>query len=120
MSTGDLNDDHVTDVLWGNSSLGAQLNQCTSVAVDESTPSDYKLNIFPNPAQHYFVIENNSLVPLFTRIYDQTGHAVLSDTVIAASATKTFEPQYPGLYYIMAYDQSGRFVMTRKIMVLHP
>ena len=120
VSTGDLNDDHVTDVLWGNFSLGAQLNQCTSVAVDESTTSDNKLNIFPNPAQHYFVIENNSLVPLFTRIYDQTGHAVLSDTVIAASATKTFEPQYPGLYYIMAYDQSDRHVMTSKVIVLHP
>ncbi|MBL0006655.1 MAG: T9SS type A sorting domain-containing protein [Saprospiraceae bacterium] len=120
VSTGDINNDQVTDVLWGNFSLGAQLNQCTSVAVDESTPSDYKLNIFPNPAQHYFVIENKGPVPLFTRIYDQTGHAVLSDTVIAASATKTFEPQYPGLYYIMAYDQSDRHVMTSKVIVLHP
>lgn len=120
VSTGDLNDDQVTDVLWGNFSLGAQLNSCTSVAVDESTPSDYKLNIFPNPAQHFFLIENNSLLPFYTRIYDQAGHTIFTDTVIEASDAKTFAPQYPGLYYIMAHDPSGSFVLTRKMIVLHP
>jgi hypothetical protein len=120
VTTGDLNDDQVPDVLWGNLTLGAQINECTSVAVDESIIHDDLLTIFPNPAQDYFVIENKSPMQLFTRIYDQTGHVVLSGTVIEASATKTFEPQYPGLYYIMAYDQSDRHVMTSKVIVLHP
>lgn len=120
VSTGDLNDDHVTDVLWGNFSLGAQLNQCTSVAVNESIPSDNMLNVYPNPTQDYFVIENNSPLPFYTRIYDQTGHAIFSDTVIEASDAKTFSPLYPGLYYILAHDPSGSFVLTRKMIVLHP
>lgn len=120
VSTGDLNDDQLTDVLWGNFSLGAQLNQCTSVAVDDLTIDERMFSIFPNPAQDYFVIENTGPVPLITRIFDQTGRTMMSDTIIEASGTKTFEPQYPGLYYIIVLDQSGRLVMTRKVMLLHP
>ena len=78
------------------------------------------LNVYPNPAQNYFVIENNSPLPFYTRIYDQTGRTMMSDTIIEASGTKTFEPQYPGLYYIIVLDLSGRLVMTRKVMLLHP
>ena len=120
VSTGDINNDQVTDVLWGNFSLGAQLNQCTSVAVDDLSATNIILSIFPNPAQDYFMIENNSPLPLITRIYDQTGRTMMSDTIIEASGTKTFEPQYPGLYYIIVLDLSGRLVMTRKVMLLHP
>ncbi|HSF89710.1 MAG TPA: VCBS repeat-containing protein, partial [Saprospiraceae bacterium] len=120
VSTGDLNADEIADVIWGHITIGAQLNQCTSVAVDDLTTDERVLSISPNPAQDYFVIENNGPVPIITRIYDQHGHTALSDSVIEAYGTKTFEPQYPGLYYIMAHDQSGRFIITRKVMVLHP
>lgn len=120
VSTGDLNADEIADVIWGHITIGAQLNQCTSVAVDELSATNHMLSIFPNPAQEYFVMENNNPSPLLIRIYNQAGHPVVSDIVIEPSEAKTFEPQYPGLYYILAYDQSGKLVITRKLIVHYP
>lgn len=117
VSTGDLNDDQVPDVLWGNSSLGAQLNECMSVAVDKSADPEFLLNIFPNPAQHYFMIENNTPMTFFTRIYDHTGKTIEPEMIIEASETKRVDVTHPGLYFVAAYDPAGRLLSVRKMVV---
>ena len=117
VSTGDLNDDEVTDVLWGNFSLGAQLNECTSVAVDQSAPFEYMVNVYPNPAQNYFVIENNSQGPFSTSIYDQTGRATKLDMIIHPLDSRNVELTYPGLYFVTVHDPTGRLLSVRKVVV---
>lgn len=117
VSTGDLNADQVPDVLWGNFSLGARLNQCTSVSVDEASAHDHLLNVYPNPASNYIEIANNSPMPFFISIYDLTGRAVITDIFIEATRTRKFDIANPGVYFVIAHDLSGGFAFNRKVVV---
>lgn len=117
VTTGDLNDDGRPDPVWGYFTLGAALNTCSSVATENTLPEEIGIGVYPNPTSNYIMVSNKRLADVCIDIYDSVGRNIVFHQVVGQMETRQYDLTYPGIYFVVAYDRSGRFVIDQKIII---
>ena len=104
---GDLDHDDTPDPVWGYFTLGARLNTCTSVAIEENRNSPGTLLLYPNPASGPVKISNTCNHSVLITVFDAIGNVMIHDKSIPASGEYQIEPGMPGVYFLKYRYENG-------------
>lgn len=116
VATGDLNNDGKQDPVWGYFTLGAALNECTSVSVDERAESDVDVLMYPNPSDGVFTVVNHEASTLNISVFDMTGRRIIVPRSIPAGGQIEFSLSQAGVYYVQMINRKGH-VNIEKIFI---
>ncbi|MBY5959447.1 S8 family peptidase [Membranicola marinus] len=89
--------------------------QYQPTSTDKRIPPDHFLRIYPNPAQNYMYVENQSTLPVQGQLYDVQGQ-VITSIQLRRKETRKFKTAHlrPGVYFARLSTSEG--VIVLKIM----
>lgn len=85
-----------------------------SISVNENEPQ-LSLNVYPNPASNYIVIESNENTVI--RVMNMVGNVVSENRMDSKSMKLDVSNLSAGLYFLSATDLNNNQTVTRKIVV---
>lgn len=110
----DVNLDGKQDLLWGNLSFGMHLNEC-QVLSSENQMNDSAINVFPNPSNGSFNIENLTAGELGYKLYDMLGRSIIHGKAFPHQTTNLFIKD-DGVYLLAFRNDIGE-VKTKTILI---
>jgi hypothetical protein len=100
VTLGDIDSDSEPDAIWGNKTLGATINQCTMVAIEEPALIDDQVIIYPNPSAGEIKISNPRNHSILITVFDAVGNILIHDKTISASSEYQITMGSPGIYFL--------------------
>ncbi|CAN0477879.1 unnamed protein product [Laminaria digitata] len=95
--------------------LGSQCQQIIKLKENQSV--DY-MELYPNPAQAYFILENASLnlQAANLQVFDQLGRQQFIQTEMLSANKIKVSGLLPGLYLVLIQSPEGQ-IMRKKILI---
>lgn len=116
VTTGDINGDSIPDVIWGNRTLGLNLNECEYVSVSPSYDRSLAIEIYPNPTSSTTALFNPNDFELRYALVDATGRTIERNQKLLAHTSAACALPYPGLFVITFTNEMGDFI-TNEILI---
>lgn len=93
-------------------------SQCQQIITLQEDQIRNHLELYPNPAQNYFILENTllNIKPSKLRVFDQMGRQQLIQTEILSANKLKVKGLGPGLYLVIIEDSEGQF-LRKKILI---
>jgi hypothetical protein len=118
VALGDFDHDQTPDPVWGNFILGARLNECVAVDLDEVQEINPSWQVYPNPAVGIFYVQNTSDTQLSFRLFDLHGSLVYQTSSVDTHQIREVSGLQPGMYLIQVWDKQ-KMRGSGKITVLY-
>lgn len=97
----------LTHSLFGYDASVSTIDCSSDLSMNEKKES--MLKIYPNPAQTFFNLENNSDQPINIEIYSMNGQKVFDDLELEPYSLNLFHPDFEkGVYLINTKDSNGK------------
>lgn len=94
---------------------GFQQTDYSFTAVDEITPANVGISVYPNPFASTFTIQNSGAKQLHAEIIDVTGKVILEKELTTQKTMVNLSNLSDALYFLRVYDETGTTVQTFKI-----
>jgi hypothetical protein len=99
------------------STLYSDTTACVGVGTVETVPTVFNFQVYPNPADHFVVIDHASSEKYKMIIFDMTGKEMLNSELRGKNAEIDVSTIENGIYFVQFI--SGNNIKVEKIMIQH-
>jgi len=116
LSSADLNNDGLHDLIIGNTGGGLAIWMHQSVGVEELQIAD-EIRLFPNPASSLvnIILPKEANLPVQLSLFDQQGRLLMQQTISSSRCELNVYGFSPGCYTMQLV--SDRFVVNKRLVI---